>query len=91
MPILINKKFLSRKKQFFNFLKKKGIETRIIIGGNFVNQPSVKIFNLNTKNENFPKAQEIEDRGFFIGLHPKSISNDILKHLEENLLKIDRL
>ena len=50
LPILINKKFLSRKKQFFNFLKKKGIETRIIIGGNFVNQTSVKIYNLNSEN-----------------------------------------
>ncbi|MAF20720.1 MAG: pyridoxamine 5-phosphate-dependent dehydrase [Parcubacteria group bacterium] len=91
MPILINKKHLSKKEQFFNFLKKQGIETRIVIGGNFVNHPSIKIYNLNSKNENFPKAQEIEDRGFYIGLHPKPISNKILKHLEENLLIIDKL
>ena len=91
LPILINKKFLSRKKQFFNFLKKKGIETRIIIGGNFVNQTSVKIYNLNSENESFPKAQEIENRGFFIGLHPKFISEETLNHLEKNLLKISEL
>ena len=91
LPILINKKYLTKKEKFFNFLKKKGIETRIIMGGNFVNQQSVKIYNLNSKNDNFPKAQEIEDRGFYIGIHPKSISNEILKHLEENLLKIDKL
>ena len=84
LPILINKKYLSKKEKFFNFLKKKGIETRIIMGGNFVNQQSVKIYNLNSKNDNFPKAQEIEDRGFYIGIHPKSISNEILKHFEEN-------
>ena len=91
LPILINKKYLSKKEKFFNFLKKKDIETRIIMGGNFVNQQSVKIYNLNSKNDNFPKAQEIEDTGFYIGIHPKSISNEILKHLEENLLKIDKL
>ena len=91
MPILINKKYLSKKVKFFDFLKKKGIETRIIIGGNFVNHPSIKIYNLNSKNEYFPKAQEIENRGFYIGLHPKPISNEILKHLEENLLKIGEL
>ena len=91
LPMLINKKFLSRKKQFFNFLKKKGIETRIIIGGNFVNQTSVKIYNLNSENESFPKAQEIEDRGFFIGLHPKPISEKTLNYLEKNLLKIEKL
>ena len=91
MPILINKKYLSKKAKFFDFLKKKGIETRIIIGGNFVNHPSIEIYNLNSKNEYFSKAQEIENRGFYIGLHPKPISNEILKHLEENLLKIDKL
>ena len=91
LPILISKKYLSKKKQFFNFLKKKGIETRIVISGNFVNQSSVKIYNLNSKNEIFPKAQEIENRGFFIGLHPKFISEETLNHLEKNLLKISEL
>jgi len=91
LPILISKKYLSKKKQFFNFLKKKGIETRIVISGNFVNQSSVKIYNLNSKNESFPKAQEIENRGFFIGLHPKFISEGTLNHLEKNLLKISEL
>ena len=88
---MINKKYSSRKKKFFNFLKKKGIESRIIISGNFVNQQSVKIYNLNSENEIFPKAQEIENRGFFIGLHTKSISEETLNHLEKNLLKIDKL
>ena len=91
LPILISKKYLSKKKQFFNFLKKKGIETRVVISGNFVNQSSVKIYNLNSKNESFPKAQEIENRGFFIGLHPKFISEGTLNHLEKNLLKISEL
>jgi len=91
LPILISKKYLSKKKQFFNFLKKKGIETRIIISGNFANQQSVKIYNLNSENEIFSKAQEIEDRGFFIGLHSKSVSGETLNYLEKNLLQIDKL
>jgi len=90
-PILINKKYLSKKKQFFDFLKKKSIETRVIISGNFVNQQSVKIYNLNPKNEVFPNAQEIENRGFFIGLHLKSVSFETLDYLEKNLLQIDKL
>ena len=91
LPILIDKKYLSRKEKFFNFLKRKGIETRIIIGGNFVNQPSAKIYNLNSENQSFIKAQEIENRGFFIGLHPKSISEEKLNYLEKNLLMIGKL
>ena len=91
LPILINKKYISKKEKFFNFLKKKGIETRIIISGNFINQPSIKLYNLNSDNKKFPKAQEIENRGFFIGLHPKPISETMLKHLENNLLRIHKL
>jgi hypothetical protein len=45
-------------------LAKNNIETRPIISGNFLNQPSVKLYNLNHKNIKFPKSQEIEDRGF---------------------------
>ena len=75
----------------FKFLQTKGIETRTVIGGNFVNQPSIKLYNFNSRNEDFPKAQEIENRGFFIGLHPKSITEDTLNYLEKNLLKIDKL
>ena len=76
---------------FFNFLKKKGIETRIVISGNFVNQPSVKIYNLNPKNESFPKAQEIENRGFFIGLHAQDIPKKTLNKLVDILFKIDAI
>ena len=91
LPILINKKYLPKKNKFFKFLQKKEIETRIVISGNFANQPSVKLYNFNLENENFPKAQEIEDRGFFIGLHTKSITEEMLNYLEKNLLKIDKL
>jgi len=91
LPILINKNLLSKRKKFFNLLKTKGIETRIIISGNFVNQPSIKIYNLNQNNYRFPNAQEIENRGFFIGLHPNHISEKTLEHLEKNLLKINKL
>ena len=91
LPILINKNFLSKRKKFFNLLKTKGIETRIIISGNFINQPSIKIYKFNRNNYSFPKAQEIESRGFFIGLHPNHVSGETLNHLEENLLRIDKL
>ena len=73
LPILINKEYLFNKKKFLNFLNKKGIETRPIISGNFLNQPSIKLYKLNKKNEFFKGAQEIENRGFFIGIHIKKL------------------
>ena len=70
-------------------MNKEKIETRPIISGNFLNQPCIKLYKLKTKNEKFLGSQEIEDRGFFVGLPTKKISNEKLNYLIKNLLKID--
>ncbi len=88
LPILVNKKYLSIKKRFLNYLNKSGIETRPIISGNFLNQPAVKLYNINQNKRKFKNAQEIEDRGFFIGLHTEKISEKKLSYLTNKLLKI---
>ncbi|MDB9760503.1 aminotransferase class V-fold PLP-dependent enzyme [Pelagibacteraceae bacterium] len=91
LPILLDKRYLGKKYKFLGYLKKIGIETRKIISGNFINQESVKLYKFNKSKCMFPNAQEIEDRGFFIGLHPKKISNKELDYLEKNLFKINIL
>jgi CDP-6-deoxy-D-xylo-4-hexulose-3-dehydrase len=88
-PIFIHKRFLKRKRKFIKFLDKKGIETRPIISGNFLNQPSIKLYQLNKENKKFPEAQKVENLGFFIGLHTKNIKKEILSKLVNILLKID--
>jgi CDP-4-dehydro-6-deoxyglucose reductase, E1 len=90
-PIFLNKKFLLKKKKYLKMLSKSGIETRPIISGNFLNQPAIKLFKLGKKSSNFPKSQEVENLGFFIGLHAKKISSSILKRLVNALLKIDNI
>jgi len=91
LPVLINKKYLTKKKNFLNFLNRQGIETRKIISGNFMNQASIDLYNLNPNNKTFNNAQEIEDRGFFIGLHTKPILEKTLNYLEKNLLMLGKL
>mgnify|MGYP001436498127 CR=1 FL=1 len=91
LPILINKTFLKRKQKFLNHLNKQGIETRPIISGNFLNQPVSRLYNLNKNKEKFKNADEIEKRGFFIGLHANKIDQNSVKLLTKNLLMIDRL
>ena len=91
LPILINEKFISKKSRFLNYLNKCGIETRPIISGNFINQKSVKLYNLNPDNLKFKGAQEIEDRGFFIGIHTNLISDEKLLFISEKLLKINEI
>ena len=91
LPILIDKKFLFKKKRFLNYLNKNGIETRPIISGNFLNQPSIKLYKLNKNKEKFKCAQEIEDRGFFIGIHTNPISEKKLAFIKNKLLAINEV
>ena len=91
LPILINKKFKSKKNIFINILDQAGIETRPIISGSFVNQPAVKLYKLNEKNEKFPIAQEVQELGFLIGLHTSRISKKNLQLIHDIFFKIDKI
>ena len=91
LPILISEKFVNCKNKFQKYLNQKGIETRPIISGNFMNQPCVKLYKLNENNEKFVNAQLIDDRGFFIGLHTQKITKYQLEYLEKHLLNIVNL
>ena len=91
LPILLDKKFASKKQKFINFLDKMKIETRPIISGNFLNHPAAKLYKLDNKKNVFKNAQEIQDLGFFIGLHTKKISNNQLKLLHDCFFKINQL
>ena len=91
LPMLVDRKYIKIKNKFLKYLEKNKIENRPIISGNFLNQPSVKLFKLNSKNKKLPEAEEIEKRGFFIGVHTKKISNKELNLLEDKLLKINKI
>ena len=49
LPIILDKKYINKKKLFINFLDKMKIETRPIISGNFLNHPAAKLYKLDTK------------------------------------------
>ncbi len=91
MPILLNKRFTHKKKLFIDKLENLGLETRPIISGSFVNQPSTKLYKLNKKKEIFKGAQLIEDLGFVIGLHTKKIKVNVLKKINDALFFIDKI
>ncbi len=78
IPIVLSKKI--NKKLFIKKIEKKGVETRPIISGNFLKQPSVKKYKLNTYSK-MKNADYINNYGFFIGLPTKSISSSIINKL----------
>ena len=75
--------FLSKKinkKLFIKNIENKGIETRPIISGNFLKQPSIKKYKLKTKSK-MKNADYINNFGFFIGLPTKTVSTLTIKKL----------
>jgi len=90
-PIIISEKYKNMKKKLLKRLDNLGIESRPIISGNFLNQPAAKLFKFSQQAKDFPNAQIVEDRGFFIGLHSKPINSKKLNLLKESLLSIDTL
>ena len=91
LAIFIDKKYANKKSKYLKYLEEKGIETRPIISGNFVNQPAIKLYKLNKTNEKFKNAQIIEDSGFFVGLHTKKINSKLASYISSNLLMINEL
>ena len=90
-PILLAKRFRYKKKKFMNYLDSKGIETRPIISGNFLNQPAAKLYNLNKDRRKFRNTQEVQELGFLIGLHTKRINKDKLKLIQDSFFKIETI
>ena len=76
LPILLSNKL--NKNKIIKKLEKGGIETRPIISGNFLKQPSIKKYKLNGKNK-MKNAEKVNRHGFFIGLPTKKIEKEIKK------------
>ena len=91
LPFLINQKFINKKEKFMKYLNSSGIETRPILSGNFLNQPSCKLYNFRFDKKNFKSSQNIEDRGFFIGLPTSDMTVRKINFLTQKLLKIKDL
>tara|TARA_B100000287_G_scaffold381966_1_gene386717 strand:- start:403 stop:1644 length:1242 start_codon:yes stop_codon:yes gene_type:complete len=88
LPLLISKDLISKKEKFLKYLNNSGVETRPILSGNFLNQQGCKLYNFKYKKNDIKVSQEIEDRGFFIGLPTNDISIGKLNFLTEKLIKI---
>ena len=86
---MLNNKNTKSKKNFLNYLNKNNIETRPIISGNFVNQPAIKKYNIRYNKNDLKNSQEIEDRGFFIGLPTKILDSSKINKITNLLLNVN--
>jgi dTDP-4-amino-4,6-dideoxygalactose transaminase len=89
LPIMINPIYERSKIKFINYIESKGLQTRPIISGNFTNQPSAKLYKIDTNKKNFPEAEKVQKLGFVIGLPTKKINNKSLNFISKMLMTID--
>jgi len=90
-PLLINPKFEKKKEKFLKFLAKKNLENRPIISGNFVNQPAIKLYNIKYNKKELKNSNEIDKRGFFIGIPTIKLTQKKLNKISNLLLSISNL
>ena len=78
IPIILNKNI--NRNKFLKKIERIGVETRPIISGNFLKQPSIKKYNL-LLNSRFINSDIVNKHGFFIGLPTSPISDKKIKKL----------
>ena len=78
LPIILSSKI--NRNKFVKTIEANGIETRPIISGNFLRQPSVNKYKLNKKIK-LINSDYINNNGFFIGLRTRIISKKIITKL----------
>ena len=62
-----------------------------IISGNFANQPAIKLLKIKVDKKKLTNSQEIESRGFFIGLPTKKLNYKVVNKLSRLLLNISNI
>ena len=91
LPLLINKRYIKKKKSFLDYLNKNKVDTRPIISGNFANQPAIKLLKIKIDKKKLINSQEIDNRGFFIGLPTRKLNKKIINKLSKLLLSINNI
>ena len=89
LPLLINKRYIKKKKLFLDYLNKNKVDTRPIISGNFANQPAIKLLKIKIDKKKLINSQEIDNRGFFIGLPTRKLNKKTINKLSKLLLSIN--
>jgi CDP-6-deoxy-D-xylo-4-hexulose-3-dehydrase len=86
LGVLLHRPYAHQRLEFLQYLEKNGIENRPVISGNFIRQPCILTFCDEESPENYPGAEAIHTRGFFIGVHQIPLDQIVIKKLVEVML-----
>lgn len=71
---------------YVRHLSAHGVENRPVVSGNFTRQPALELHGIDCDPGDFPGAEEINRRGFFIGLHTEPLADESIARLVPILL-----
>lgn len=75
LPMLVDQKAPFSRQDLTNYLERAGVETRPIVTGNVARHPVGKLFP--EFSAQFPGADEVHRRGFYIGLSPLTTDENL--------------
>jgi CDP-6-deoxy-D-xylo-4-hexulose-3-dehydrase len=86
---MLQRPYAHQLQAFLAYLSEHGIENRPIISGNFVRQPAIAAYCPHARPEDFPGAEAIHTRGFFIGVHQVRIEEAVIAKLVDVMLAFE--
>jgi GDP-L-fucose synthase len=86
LGVLLHRPYAHQRPEFLKYLEKNGIENRPVISGNFIRQPCILAFCDGELPENYPGAEAIHTRGFFIGIHQTPLDQIVIEKLVDVIL-----
>ncbi len=86
---LLRRTHVKHRARFLEYLDAHGVENRPVVSGNFTRQPAIKLLGLKFNPRDFPGAEDINQRGFFAGLHTEKLSDEKIGQLVTILLGYD--
>lgn len=87
---VLHEKYAALRSAFAAHLEAHGVQNRPIISGNFAGQPALRAIGLgHIRTTDFPEAEQIGQRGLFIGLRVTPMPNETVHDLVEKLLGFD--
>lgn len=73
--------YAAQRDEFLRYLQAAGVENRPIISGNFTRQPCIKLFMEGADPADYPGAEVLHTRGFFIGVHQLEVPEADMRQL----------
>jgi len=84
LPFILNEKV--DKKKYLSAVESKGFDTRPVVTGNFTRQPAFKLLGYDVNADDFPNANIVHDRGFFIGLPSRKMTDEEIQETADALI-----